>query len=112
MYQIFEQLFSLILILSLPQPALDVFLLDDTQRGMTVVRIVDIAALEELVDDIFHLLPGQHLAIGNGRSARQGQRHTLMDFSQLRIGVGITRISCNRLTTSTPSKPSGMALTE
>ena len=58
---------------------------------MAVRSIVDVTALEELVDDILHLLIGQHLTIRDGSSSGQGQRHALMDLSQLRVRIGIAQ---------------------
>ena len=53
---------------------LDIVLRQDAEDGMTVGGVVDVRAGEELVDNGFHLVVGEHLAIGDGGVAGQRQR--------------------------------------
>ena len=55
------------------QQLLDVGLRQDAEDGAAVGRVVNIGAGEELIDDVFHFVVGEHLTVGDGRGARQRQ---------------------------------------
>ena len=39
---------------------------EDGEDGLAVGGVVDVAAGEELVDELFHLIVAEHLAVGDG----------------------------------------------